>query len=72
MKKGIQILIITLVAIATNIGLRAAFWNNCGNWSNQHPHHKYWNNTGCENNNGNCANPWGCHSYTATPADSIK
>ena len=67
MRRGIRFLIVAVVAIATNLGLHAAFgwcgkgyWNNCGNGYYQGcgPNQGYWNN-GSGSSNG-CANPWGC------------
>lgn len=75
MKKGFKVLIVVVVAAATNFGLHAAFWaNGNGHCGPQHSnHHGYYQQGGCSNHNTNCANPWGCGGgNSSTPTDTIK
>ncbi len=76
MRRGVKILIVVVVAAATNFGLHAAFWGNCGNGQcgpNNYNHHGYWNQGGCNNQPNNCANPWGCNwNNSTTPTDTTK
>ncbi len=76
MRRGVQVFIVAVVAIATNVGLRAAFWSQCGNGycgPNNYNHHRHWQHGNCGNQTNNCANPWGCGTTnSAGSTDTIK
>ncbi len=67
MKRGIKILIVVVVALATNFGLHAAFgWGGHNrNCHHQNYHHGY-HHHGYDKNHHGCANPWNTYGEQET------
>jgi hypothetical protein len=73
MRSGIKILIVVIVAVATNFGLHAAFWGRQHNGYCGPEKGGWYNQGGCYQSAGSCANPWGCNgSNSTTPTDTTK
>lgn len=59
MKRGMRILIVVVVATATNFGLHAAFgWGRPNHWRGHYDHHRHHHGCNHLDNNKGCANPW--------------